>query len=183
MIIGGGNSVIEHIEGIKEYIRINKNIVLIFATARYAQAFADVKVEKYYCLVGNEGRRLTSNIGSDNFEGTCILPPYPRAMGTEVPSYAEEKTFELSSVDFTNEYKDSVTTVALQTSLQLATEEVYLVGYDGYPGNILSEKEMDLTHENISIFEAYKNATGKQLKSLTPTLYKELIIESVYQFI
>lgn len=183
LIIGGGNSVIEHIEGIKEFIRINKNIVLIFATARNAQAFLDVKVDKYYCLVGNEGRRLTSNIGPENFDGTCILPPYPRTMGTEVPPYAEKNTFELSSVDFTHEYKDSVTSVALQTSMQLATEDVYMVGYDGYPGNILSEKEMDLTHENISIFEAYKNATGKQLKSLTPTLYKELIIESVYKFI
>lgn len=183
LIIGGGNSVIEHIDGIKEFIRINKDIVLIFATARNAKAFLDVNVDKYYCLVGNEGRRLTSNIGPDNFDGTCILPPYPRTMGTEVPSYAENNTFELSSIDFTNEYKDSVTTVALQTSLQLSKGDVYMVGYDGYPGNILSEKEMDLTHENITIFEAFKKFTGKEIKSLTPSLYKELIIESVYQFI
>lgn len=182
LVIGGGNSVIEHLDGIKEFIRKQNDIILIFATARNAKAFLDVDVTKYYCLVGNEGRRLTANVGADAFVGTCILPPYPRTMGTEVPAYAEQHTLELLSVDFTTEFKDSVTTIALQTALNLASE-IYLVGYDGYPGNVLSEKEVALTHENKTIFESYVKAKGEPLKSLTPSLYKELIVESVYQFI
>ena len=103
-------------------------------------------------------------------------------MGTEVPAYAEKNTLELPSVDFTSEFKDSVTTIALQTALNLASD-IYVVGYDGYPGNVLSEKEVALTHENKTIFEAYAKAKGETLKSLTPSLYKDLIVESVYQFI
>lgn len=182
LVIGGGNSVIDHLDGIKEFIRKQDDLILIFATARNARSFMDVDVRKYYCLVGNEGRRLTANVGADAFIGTCILPPYPRTMGTEVPVYAEKNTLELPSVDFTTEFKDSVTTIALQTALNLASD-IYMVGYDGYPGNVLSEKEVALTHENKTIFESYAKATGKTLKSLTPSLYKELIVESVYQLI
>lgn len=183
LVIGGGNSVIEHLDAIKEFVKKQDNITLVFATARHAAAFADVNAAKYYCLVGNEGRRLTATVGTKNFHDVCVLPPYPRTMGTEVPEYAEQHTIELESVDFTSEYKDSVTTIALQTALHLASENIYAVGYDGYPGNILSEKEMALTHENKFIFNAYEASKGEPLKSLTPSLYKELIVESVYQFI
>lgn len=183
LVIGGGNSVIEHLDGIKEFINKQDNIILVFATARHAAAFADVNAIKYYCLVGNEGRRLTANVGADQFYGVCILPPYPRTMGTEVPDYAAKHTLELGSVDFTTEFKDSVTTIALQTALHLATGDIFVVGYDGYPGNVLSEKEVALTYENKTIFQAFKEAKGEQLKSLTPSLYKDLEIVSVYQYI
>ena len=104
-------------------------------------------------------------------------------MGTEVPEYAEDVTFELEEVSFTSEYKDSVTTIALQLALQLTDGDIYVVGYDGYAGNVLSEKEVALTSENKAIFNAYKQVKGQVLKSLTPSVYKELIVESVYQFI
>ena len=58
-----------------------------------------------------------------------------------------------------------------------------MIGYDGYPGNVLSEKEVTLTNENKNIFQAYQQAKGEQLKSLTPSLYKDLNIVSVYQYI
>lgn len=182
IVVGGGDSVCKHINGIKEFINSQRDIILIFATARNASAFVDVDKKKYYCLVGNEGRRLTDNVGPENFVGTCILPPYPRTMGTEVPFFAEQYTLELPSIEFTTKYKDSVTTIALQTAINLA-DDIYLIGYDGYPGSVLSEKEMSLTNENKTIFEDFSIATGRSLKSLTPSLYKNIIIESVYQFI
>ena len=155
----------------------------MFATARQAKFYQDVKEPIFYTLVGNESRRLTANVGADNFHGTCILPPYPRTMGTEVPAYAEEHTVELKEIAFTNQFKDSVTTIALQLALDLTDGDIFLVGYDGYPGNVLSEKEEDLTNENKTIFRAYEVARGKKLQSLTPSLYKDLEIVSLYQFI
>ena len=104
-------------------------------------------------------------------------------MGTEVPEFATENTFELSKIEFISDYFDSCTTIAIQTALNLTNGEIYAVGYDGYPGSVLSEKEVALTHENKTIFEAYAKAKGKVLSSLTPSLYKELQIVSVYQFI
>lgn len=183
IVIGGGDNAIEHKDAIKEFISQEKNIAIVFATARHANVYLDVKVPVFYALVGNEGRRLTSKVGAESFHGTCVLPPYPRTMGTEVPVYAEKNTVELASIDFCNQYKDSVTTIALQLAMNLTDGEVWAVGYDGYPGNILSEKEMALTNENKSIFNAYQRARGKKLKSLTPSLYKELEVVSIYQFI
>ncbi len=183
IIIGGGNNAIEHIEAIKDFIAQEKNIAVVFATARHAKYYLDINVPVYYMLVGNEGHRLTANVGADNFQGTCVLPPYPRTMGTEVPDYAEEHTVELASVDFIDEYKDSVTTIALQLAMNLTDGDIFVVGYDGYPGNVLSEKEVALTNENKTIFEAYYKSKGVQLKSLTPSLYKDLEVVSIYQFI
>ena len=183
LVIGGGNNAIEHKEAVKEFIAREQNIAVVFATARNAKAYLDIKVPVYYTLVGNEGRRLTANVGADRFNGTCVLPPYPRTMGTEVPVYAEERTVELASVDFTSQFKDSVTTIALQLAMALTDGDIFVIGYDGYPGNVLSEKEIALTNENKTIFQAFKEVKGAQLKSLTPSLYKELEVVSVYQYI
>ena len=104
-------------------------------------------------------------------------------MGTEVPVYTKKSTVELTSVDFIDQFKDSVTTIALQLAINLTDGDIFVIGYDGYPGNVLSEKEVALTNENKTIFEAYQQTKGQQLKSLTPSLYKDLNVVSVYQYI
>lgn len=183
IIVGGGDNAVEHQEAIKTYIASKPNTAMIFATARNAQIYLDIDVPKYYCLVGNEGHRLTKNIGADKFKGICILPPYPRTMGTEVPDFAKDTTYELKSINFIEQYKDSVTTIALQLAIQLTDCDIYFIGYDGYRGHILSEKEMSLTNENKEIFKSYTNIFHKRLVSLTETLYVDLEQISVYGLI
>ena len=183
LVVGGGNTVSEHIEAIHEYLDKNLNTAIVLSTARHAELFLGRKEPTFYCLVGNEGHRLTSNVGKSKYAGICILPHYPRTMGTEVPEYAETSTFELKDITFIDEYKDSVTTVAIQLGLNLTDGEVYLVGYDGYPGSVLSEKEVSLTHENNEIFSNYAKVRGDLMKSLTPSIYRTLNIVSIYQLI
>jgi 4-hydroxy 2-oxovalerate aldolase len=183
LVVGGGNSVVEHIDGIRSFIKQNPDTAIIFATARFVAYFNDIEVDKFYCLVGNEAKRLAKNTCGKDIPGKCILPPYPRLMGTEVPDSAEKITYELSSVRFANDFTDSCTTIALQLALDVANGNIYTVGYDGYPGNILSEKEMALTVENRAIFESYASFTSHKLKSLTPSLYRGLEVESLYQYI
>lgn len=183
LIIGGGPSVIEHISAIREFLEKNKDIVLVFATTRHAGLFTELSNEKIYCLVGNEAKRMEQTVVSEKFKGTVVLPPYPRKMGTEVPSYAVNATFELPEIAFTNMYLDSCTTTALKVAIELHAVETYIVGYDGYKDNVLSDKEMELSVENRSLFEAYNKFTSVPLVSLTPSLYKSLEIKSVYQFI
>lgn len=183
LLIGGGSSVIEHIEAIKEFILNYPSMALVFVTARHAGLFKDINNKKFYCLVGNEAKRLAANINKSEFDGTCILAPYPRKMGTEIPSYAENSTRELNLISFTNDYIDSCTTVALQTGLELQASNIFLIGYDGYQGQVLSEKEMSLTIENRTLFNSFKTQTKLNLISLTPTLYKELECKSIYQYL
>lgn len=183
VIIGGGSSPIEHLEGIKSYIESHKSIALVFATARHAQVFNNIEADKYYCLVGREAKRLAANVPNTQFKGTCVLPPYPRKMGTEVPEFAIKSTYELAKIEFINEYMDSCTTIAIQLALEISCGNIYVVGYDGYSGQVLSEKEMSLTHENVTILQAFESSVGHKMKSLTPTLYPELEVESLYQFI
>ncbi len=183
IIIGGGANAIDHLEGIKAYIQSEQSIALVHATAKNASLYKDLDVPQYYGLVGSEGKRLTSNVGPINFKGICLLPPYPRTMGTEVPEFAKDSTFELREIDFTTEYHDSCTTIALQSALLLSKGNIFIVGYDGYPGSVLSEKEMALTNENRVLFQDFQKAIGHKLVSLTPTLYKELEVISIYQFV
>lgn len=183
LIVGGGQSVNEHREAIKEFLKINPDIEIVFATARYANMFKDVKNKKTYCLVGNEAKRMKQNLIKESFSGICVLPPYPRTMGTEVPDYACTCTFELPNVTFTKSFVDSCTTVTLEIAIKSNAKEVYLVGYDGYRGEVLSEKEAELSFENRTLFDDFKTFTGLRLLSLTPTLYKSLTVKSIYQYL
>lgn len=183
VIVGGGNSVKEHNAAIHEFLENNPDTAIVLTTARHAALFLDLKHPVYYCLVGNEGHRLTANVGAEKYAGTCVLPPYPRKMGTEVPKYAEKTTYELGAINFIDDYKDSVTTIGVQLALNLTDGTVYMVGYDGYPGSVLSEKEVTLTHENNEVFSHFAKARGFQLKSLTPSIYKTLDVVSIYQLL
>ena len=183
LVIGGGNSVIEHFDGIRDYILNNENIAIVFATARHARLFQNMQCPKFYALVGRESKRMSANVDTTHFTDIVVLPPYPRTMGTDVPEFAMLHTFELKEISFTSAYQDSCTTLAIQTAMEVCVGEMFLVGYDGYPGSILSEKEMALSRENRTIFEAYEQASNKPLVSLTPSLYKELTVKSVYQYI
>lgn len=183
IIIGGGNSPVEHHEGILNFIKSKHNVALVFATARHAGAFLDVNIPQYYCLLGRESKRLKNNVRAEQFSAKCVLPPYPRKLGTDVPDFAEKTTFELPQIEFTTDYQDSCTTLAIQTALNICKGDIYIVGYDGYPGSVLSEKEVALSNENMALLRDYEKYTGKKMKSLTPSLYPELDVISVYQFI
>ena len=183
IIIGGGYSPVHHLEGLINYINTKKNIALVFATARHAGKFLNVEVPQYYCLLGREAKRLKTNVSAEQFNATCILPPYPRKLGTDVPEYAEKATYELPKIEFTAEYQDSCTTLAIQTALNICKGNIFIVGYDGYPGSVLSEKEVALSNENMALLRDFEEYTGKRMKSLTPSLYPELDVVSIYQFI
>lgn len=183
LIIGGGNSCVEHQQAIKLYASQHPEMPVIFVTARHAAVFNELPNPKYYCLVGNETKRLNRNIPEKDFNGVCLLAPYPRVMGTEVPAYAEKSTYELDEITFTTSYLDSCTTLALQVAIAMKAKEVCVVGYDGYKGEILSDKEMELSNENKTLFEDFKRNQNIKLCSLTPTLYKSLEVESIYKYL
>jgi 4-hydroxy 2-oxovalerate aldolase len=180
LIVGGGPSVVKHSRAIALFLNSNSDFLVIHASSKNALSFLNIPNDQYFCLVGNEGHRLEEVFKGQDIDGKCILPPYPRKMGTYVPLKLKDKAYELEKVEFTDYYKDSHTSLALQSVLALNLETIYLTGYDGYSGDKIDEKEQELFMENEYLFSRLKNIFNIELKSITPTKYSKLLSTSVY---
>lgn len=180
LIIGGGPSAVSHAQAIEKFLSLHPDALVIHASSKNALSFRNVSNDQYFCLVGNEGHRLEDIFKGKNISGKCILPPYPREMGTYIPIALEDQSFELSDVHFTTKYKDSHTALALQSLLALGVKTAFVTGYDGYGGEQISQKEQELFLENQYLFELIKEKHGVSLSSITSTNYTELIEDSVY---
>jgi len=181
LIVGGGPNAVKHSDGLTQFLKSNHDVVLIHASSKNALSFLNVDNDQYFCLVGNEGFRLEGIFkGTTELIGKCILPPYPREMGTYVPTKLEDNAFELENVSFTNKYKDSHTALALQTALSLNVNNIFVAGYDGYSDHLMGDKEQELFKENEYLFQCAVKQLGDNIISLTPTKYNQIIKKSVY---
>ena len=183
LIIGGGPSAREHGEAITRFLKDYPEMPIIHASSKNAMAYREVVNQQYFCLVGNEGVRL-EKVFQDlkSFSGRCILPPFPREMGSYVPMQLQGDTRELKEVRFTELLTDSHTAIAIQLALLMKAKKAYFVGYDGYAGATIAQKDQELFIENTKLFEdAAKN--NLSCISLTPTKYGALKISNVYQYI
>jgi len=181
LIVGGGPSAVQHAPAIEEFLVKHPDVVIIHASSKNAMSYQGVPNDQYFCLVGNEGHRMEQVFGdAGKIQGKCILPPYPRKMGTYVPSAMEDRTFEIKDITFTDKLKDSHSALALQTAIELGLKQVYLTGYDGYECS--SEWEQELYRENETTFAAAIEH-GLVLQSLTPTKYTKLEPNSIYSLL
>lgn len=183
LIVGGGPNVKKHQKGIIQYLEKDPNLIIIHASSKNAVFFKGVTNRQIFCLVGNEGYRLEKAIDNmGGFHGNCILPPYPRLMGTYVPASLKQKTFELNGIEFTSKFKDAHTVLSLQTAMEFKPSKINLVGYDGYQESVITQLEKSLSEENETIFTEFtKHFQDVPLISLTPTTYKGLKVLSLYQ--
>ncbi|WKV11367.1 hypothetical protein [Marivirga harenae] len=183
LIVGGGPSANSHSSAIKEFLNKNPDTAIIYASSRNAKYFQNLKNTQYFCLIGSEGQRLESVLSElTGFTADCILPPFPRKMGTYIPQQLEGKTHEL--VSFSKEViaEDSPTILAFELAKKMHVQNVYIVGYDGYSDELMGEKEKALFAENDEVFDNYISDFDK-LESLTPTKYKNLDVHSVYSLL
>ncbi|WP_324719194.1 aldolase catalytic domain-containing protein [Salinimicrobium sp. HB62] len=181
MLIGGGPNAVCHSRAIKEFLLHHPEIAVVHASSKNARSFEEIPNEQFFCLVGNEGHRLEEVFDfKSKISGKCILPPYPRKMGTYIPNALNDCSYELGSVDFTDKFSDSHTAIALQTALELGAKEILMTGYDGYSGDIIGKKEQELFLENEFLFERFRKKYDVPLISITATLYEGLREDSVY---
>lgn len=179
LVIGGGPSAALHSQGLCEWISTNSVSAVIHASGKNAPSFTGISSRQYYCLVGNEGKRVEQVFsGMDMPSAGFILPPYPRKMGTYLGTEMIESTYELEKVDFTDLFEDSHTAIALQTAIDHGATEIWLAGYDGYCGTI-GAKERDLFMENDYLFRKL-TSQGIKLRTLTPSNYSILEAISPY---
>jgi 4-hydroxy 2-oxovalerate aldolase len=187
VVVGGGPNAVQHKQGVKEFIgRLGENVCLIHASSKNAGVYEGLDVDQFFCLVGNEGHRLERVFKDDldHFDGQCVLPPYPRKMGTYVPAMVSQNCYELRKIEFTDRLHDSHTALALQTSLVLGAKQILFVGYDGYQGKTITQLEKSLSDENEYLFDAFRmHAPDVKLFGITPTNYNNLPIVSVYSYL
>jgi 4-hydroxy 2-oxovalerate aldolase len=189
IIIGGGHLAKNHCDGVKELInRIGYSVAIIHSTSRHLIDYEDALASHFLCLTGSEGDILMETFSSqlDSPGGqrcVCVLPPHPRKLGTSVPDFLKDRTFELKSVDFTKDYTESCTAIALQVAALLTTnKEIFVIGYDGYTdAELSSRREAESYKENTSLFSAFSAYYSKELTSLTPTYYPQMNVVSLYQ--
>ncbi len=183
LIIGGGPKAVENRKAIKQYIKnYGEDLCIIHSSTKNAGYYKDLDVPQFFCLVGNEGYRMQKIFNNDlaSQSYVCILPPYPRKMGTFIPEAVMKSSYELKEVNFTNKFKDSHFALALQTAMEFEVQSVYLIGYDGY-GDNLGVKEVELSSENQYLIDQFRN-TEIDLIALTETKY-DLKKQSVYSYI
>lgn len=181
LIIGGGQSVEIHKEGILQLLKKNPDIIVIFASSTNGYHLRQCDNQKFFCLVGNEGHRLEENFSSYLQQDiVCVLPPYPRLMGTYIPKSQVVNAFELPNISVCDRYLDAHTVLALETSKVLGCSELFIVGYDGYSNEFLGKKEQELFSENEYIFSKISDQSDFSIISLTPTFYKALNEGSLY---
>lgn len=179
LIVGGGLSVKSHESGIKELLHKRHDIAVIHASSKNSLCFSNISNCQIHCLAGNEGYRLEANLANLDLAGRiAVLPPYPRTMGTYIPSGFGNNAFQLTDILFVDKFKESITSVVMQTALELGAQEFYFVGYDGYSGT-MNDTELGLFNENQYLFSKLAEK-GVAFCSLTPTLYGNLPAGSVY---
>ena len=183
LIVGGGPSVIHSSEAVHQFLTDQPDLVVIHASSRNAMSFEHIENDQFFCLVGNEGHRMEQVFGdTSKVKGKCVLPPFPRKMGTYIPSLLENRAFELSEVSFTPQFKDTHTSLALQTAIEMGVKHLYLIGYDGYGGGSMGQKEQEFFMENEFLFNQAKKL-GLGCISLTPTQYKNMEQGSIFSLI
>lgn len=182
-IIGGGHSAATSATAIKQLIRkySDKNICIIHASSKNAGYYNDIDIPQFFCLVGNEGHRLEKVFADFDLDKvSCVLPSYPRKMGTYVPQQLIDKSFELEKVTFSTLYQDSHTALALQTAIELSAATIYIAGYDGYDG-LINENERLLTSENEYLLSKIVDKRPDiEIATITATKYQGMKNLSVY---
>jgi 4-hydroxy 2-oxovalerate aldolase len=183
VVVGGGPSPIDHKDALVSYLNANPDTCVIHASSKNAYALEGISNSQYFCLIGNEGYRMSEvfNENLSQFGHTCVLPPSPREMGTFVPPALADKTQELSKISFTDKHHDSPLILALETALTIGCTEINLVGYDGYSKNV-TKRELELAEQNEEALLALSKK-GIMASSLVNTIYKNLEIKSVYSML
>ena len=71
--------------------------------------------------------------------------------------------------------------MTLQAAIELGGKKIFLIGFDGYTATELNEREAFFMQENQLIFDHFiKTQESFELKSLSPTAYKNIAISSIY---
>jgi 4-hydroxy 2-oxovalerate aldolase len=176
LVIGGGESVVEHVDALKT-LAVGSNMTLVHSTTRRAALFDDLSVPQVYCLAGQELNRLSTDaeraiLFRENRH--VVTPEAPRLVGSaphsanvyQVPHWVEENARErLGPVtDEPPLYLAFASTEAIDAS------DVYLAGFDGYR-NASASQQANARDVQAALTLAETRWPHRSIVSVTPTSY------------
>lgn len=183
IILGGGKSVKHHRKGLKKLAESKENCCIIHASARNVSEFLDLEIKQFYTLAGFESEKLLKNLGDfTKIDQRCVYPPFPRNMGTVIPSEIKAVSCELESIDFTKVSTDSLLAIGIQTAINLGVDTILLAGFDGYD-TAIDKTQFMLAQENQKIINDVLKLSHINVKAITPTRYAKLETSSIYSLI
>ena len=175
LIIGGGESVNNHLHAIKEYIQTNPDVLIIHSSARHAECFYETSNAKAMIIAGDKILKVKDFLKQFDF---YVVGPAPRNVNIEIDDTND--FYELRPTKLLSDYPDSPLSISLGAALELGIYDIDLVGFDGY-SELKMKKELYLMHENQKIIDEFVSV--RNITSLTPTSYSTLNKNSIYCFI
>ena len=171
IIIGGGSTVKSHLSALLTYLKENKKAIIIHSTIKYLNYFKKVSNYQVLSVSGDTALKVKRNPKLKAY----IYQPQPR----KIKSKKNKNSFEIDKYSFLkNQNADSPLAVSLEITLKIKAKNIYIIGFDGYK-NLDINKNYYLSTENQYLIDEF--TARKKLISLTPTLYSNISIQSVYQ--
>ncbi|MDD3444503.1 MAG: hypothetical protein PHS60_03780 [Zavarzinia sp.] len=187
LVVGGGESVLQHAEALKE-LAVRSNMTLVHSSTRRAAFFDDLAVPQIYCLAGQEIERLRNDeeraiLFRDNRH--IVVQEAPRFVGAvpradnvyQVPHWKGGSTRErLGPVT-----DDPPLGLALASVEAIEASAVYLAGFDGY-GNASAADQANARDVQSVMTLAMQRWSDRPFASITPTTY-DIPCQSVHALV
>lgn len=182
LIIGGGPSVTDHIDGIAEYVRL-ANATVIHANFRHLDLLDRFDSRQLICLAGDGVTRLP--IREKRGSVSALVASEPPRLSGSVPSDDTDDVVQVApfSVDETPLHLGPVSdtgplALGLGAALALGAKRISLVGFDGYQSATMAQQS--LARETQTMLDTFRASHPELvLTSLTPSTYEVPAI-SVY---
>lgn len=182
LVVGGGESVNEHVEALKDLAR-KRNAVIIHSTTRRAAALDSAEGVQFYCLAGQELQRLRD--GPDLLARPnryAIVQEPPRLKGT---APAGQNVYQVgrwlpegARGDLGPVADEPPLDLAFAVANALEASAIYLAGFDGYRNATLADQQnaQDVQRALDAATQRWRDRT---VAAVTPTLYS-VASDSVY---
>lgn len=179
VLVGGGASVPQHIDGLK-ILNDKFKVLFIHSTTKHLDLFLKEGFNNLVCLPGDEVRKIkSSNSGGNSLNFVLsndaeinlqlLNSNYYRVGTSSIDSFLENKLIT----------KDAPLFMSLKVTDVLNISNFYLIGFDGY--DIETQTTKILREENQTIIDNYSKL-NKNLISLTPSKYN-IEVKSLYSLI
>ena len=171
IIIGGGNSILEHKEAIEFFLKKNRNrFNIILSSSKFSELIPNKNNNVFQIVLGSD------IVEYESLNNKTIKYIFPSSEGLEEKDLKENFytiKFEDNDEEKVNHFEGSIYLV----SDILKSKKVFLIGFDGFNP---SDRYYDVFKENQKVIDKYSKNIS--IVSLTKTKYS-VNLDSIYSYL